>query len=71
MLKETIRRICDDGTFGFIVPDDGSGDVFFHRNDFVRAGMTPPRVGDAIEFESVPSPKGRKVGMLVHPELEN
>jgi cold shock CspA family protein len=51
--------------YGFIQPQDGSDSVFYHVRDFDRAGMTPPRVGDVVEFESVPSPKGRKIGRIL------
>jgi cold shock CspA family protein len=62
-MRGTVKRISRD-SYGFIEPDDYSGDVFFHFRDFERAALAPPRVGDVIEFESVPSPRGRKVNTI-------
>jgi len=39
----TIKRIVKDKGFGFIVPDDGSDEVFFHRS----------RLGPKVHFEDL------------------
>lgn len=61
MYQGIIQQIHADGAYGWIKPDDGTGDVFWHRRDFERAGLAPPRVGDRIIFDVADSPKGRKV----------
>jgi CspA family cold shock protein len=45
--------------FGFIAPDDGSEDVFFHRSRLApRVEFTELREGEEVEFQSRPGEKG-------------
>lgn len=37
--------------FGFILPDDGSKDVFVHVSAVERAGMAPLQEGQRISFD--------------------
>lgn len=55
----TIKKIIRQKGFGFIVPDDGSDDIFFHR------GSLGPRVqfedineGDSVQFQTRKGEKG-------------
>lgn len=52
-----VKTIRDKG-FGFITPDDGSQDVFFHHSSLVDANFNDLREGDAVTFEIEDSPKG-------------
>jgi CspA family cold shock protein len=38
--------------FGFIGPDDGSGDVFVHISALQRCGMTSLGEDDIVEYET-------------------
>jgi cold shock CspA family protein len=46
------------GNFGFIDPDDASGDVVFS----VRPGDEPLQVGDHVEYDLVPQPSVTQFG---------
>ncbi|MBI2352512.1 MAG: cold shock domain-containing protein [Deltaproteobacteria bacterium] len=55
----TIKKIIREKGYGFIVPDDGSDDIFFHR------GSLAPRVQfedfnerDTVQFQTRKGDKG-------------
>jgi CspA family cold shock protein len=52
-----IKRLTDKG-FGFITPEDGSKDVFFHTSALVGVSYQELRVGDKVSFEVEDSDKG-------------
>ena len=55
----TIKKIVRDKGFGFIVPDDGSDDVFFHRSRLApKAVFEDLREGDEVEFQVTKGEKG-------------
>jgi CspA family cold shock protein len=55
----TIKKIIRDKGFGFIVPDDGSDDVFFHRSRLApKVQFDDLREGDEVEFQVTKGEKG-------------
>lgn len=55
----TIKRIVRDKGFGFITPDDGSEDVFFHRSRLAsRVEFDDLHEGEEVEFQTRPGEKG-------------
>jgi len=55
----TIKRIVKDKGFGFIVPDDGSDEVFFHRSKMApKVFFDDLREGEEVAFESRRGEKG-------------
>jgi len=54
-----IKKIIRDKGFGFIEPDDGSDDVFFHRSRLdPRTQFDDLRDGDEVQFLVRPGEKG-------------
>jgi CspA family cold shock protein len=54
----TIKTITDRG-FGFIRPQDGGDDVFFHRSALVGVAFEQLRQGDRVSFTSEADPRGK------------
>ena len=56
-MQGTIARLTDKG-FGFITPQEGEKDVFFHSSVLVGGTFNDLKVGDAVTFEVEQSEKG-------------
>ena len=58
-MKGTIKRLVTDKNFGFIGPETGDKDVFFHATS-LQAGLAFAQLkeGDAVTFEVEQSDKG-------------
>jgi CspA family cold shock protein len=55
----TIKKIIRDKGFGFIVPDDGGDDVFFHRSSAApRVRFEDFSEGDSVQFQVRRGEKG-------------
>ena len=54
----TIARTVADRGFGFITPDDGSKDVFFHARSLVDVEFDDLKEGDKVTFDLENGPKG-------------
>lgn len=58
-MRGSIKKIVGEKGFGFIVPDDGSDDVFFHRSRLApKVLFEDLREGDEVEFQVRPGEKG-------------
>ncbi|OGG85553.1 cold-shock protein [Candidatus Kaiserbacteria bacterium RIFOXYB1_FULL_46_14] len=53
----TIARLTDRG-FGFVKPDQGDKDVFFHARSLVDVMYDDLREGEAVTFDLEEGPKG-------------
>lgn len=58
-MKGTIKKIMDGKGFGFIAPEQGGKDIFFHANSLVGMQFTELREGDAVTFETEDTEKGK------------
>jgi cold shock protein len=58
MATGTIATIRDDKGFGFIAPENGSGnDLFFHRSAVVDVDFEELRDGQRVSFDEEPDPR--------------
>jgi CspA family cold shock protein len=53
MATGTVKFFNTQKGFGFIQPDDGSKDVFFHISAVERAGMNTLNEGQKVSYEVV------------------
>jgi len=61
----TIKTIVKDRGFGFIEPDDGGDEVFFHRSKLApKTYFDDLREGDEVEFQVRQGEKGRQAFAL-------
>ena len=49
----TVKFFNTQKGFGFIAPEDGSSDVFFHVSAVQQAGMTTLHEGQRVSFDLV------------------
>lgn len=63
-LHGTLVRWNETRGFGFVLPAQGSADVFVHVSAFPPAGP-PPRVGEFVSYEIEAAPDGRRRAVRV------
>ena len=51
----TVKFFNNEKGFGFIVPNDGSKDIFVHKNSIESGHLTD---GSEVEYDVEDSPKG-------------
>lgn len=56
-MKGTIVRKRDEG-YGFIKPEEGDKDVFFHASSIVDIAFDDLNEGDTVTFDVEDGPKG-------------
>lgn len=57
-MKGTIKSIISEKHFGFITPEDGSKDVFFHETGLQGIEFSELKSGDMVNFDVEQSEKG-------------
>ena len=58
-MTRTIKKIMRPKGFGFITPNDGSEDVFFHRGSLApRVQIEDLNEGDTVQFQTRKGDKG-------------
>ena len=60
MTTGTVKFFNTTKGFGFIVPDDGSKDVFVHISAVERSGLSHLSEGQKVTYEVQPDARGPK-----------
>lgn len=60
----TVKWFNDTKGFGFITPDDGSGDLFVHFSAINMSGFKTLKEGQKISFEAIQGPKGKQASNI-------
>jgi cold shock protein len=59
----TVKFYNDQRGFGFIQPDSGEKDVFFHVSALERAGISALREGQKVKFDTQSDPRSGKIAV--------
>ena len=59
MATGTVKWFNPQKGYGFIEPEDGSGDVFVHMSAVEEAGLVTLNEGQKVTFELVPGRGGK------------
>lgn len=57
-MKGTIKTVIAEKNFGFITPEDGSKDIFFHATALNGMEFSQVKTGDVVNFDVEESDKG-------------
>lgn len=60
MAKGKVKWFNDKKGYGFIVPDDGSKDLFVHHSAILGDGFKTLSEGQEVEFDTENTDKGAK-----------
>lgn len=58
MQTGTVKWFNNAKGYGFILPDDGSGDVFVHYSSITMEGYKTLKAGQLVSYDTVAGPKG-------------
>ena len=58
MVRGTVKWFSEKKGFGFIVPDDGSEELFVHHSNIAGDGFKTLTDGQAVEYTSGQGKKG-------------
>jgi len=64
-MKGTIKTIVAEKNFGFITPETGEKDVFFHATGLKNVEFGALKAGDVVTFDVEESEKGPRAVNVV------
>lgn len=57
-MQGKIKKLVSEKNFGFITPDGGEKDLFFHANELNGVSFEQLHEGDTVSFDTSDTPKG-------------
>ncbi len=69
MASGTISKIIRDRGFGFIQPEGGTQEVFFHSSAVEQPTFDELNEGQKVEFDTEPDPRQPQRSRAVHVRL--
>ena len=69
MTTGTITRIIRDRGFGFIQPEGGTDEVFFHSSAVEQPTFDELNEGQQVEFDTEPDPRQPQRSRAAHVKL--
>ncbi|HOJ85869.1 MAG: cold-shock protein [Elusimicrobiales bacterium] len=70
MAKGKVKWFNNKKGFGFITPEDNSGDVFVHYSVIEKQGFKTLKENMEVEFEANQTDKGLKATKVVPPQKQ-
>jgi cold shock protein len=64
MAQGTVKWFNADKGYGFIAPDDGSGDVFVHFSAIESSGYRSLEENQKVEYSVTQGPKGPQAAQV-------
>jgi len=64
MATGTVKWFNDAKGFGFITPDEGSGDLFAHFSEIQGSGFKSLQENQKVSFEVTKGPKGLQASKI-------
>jgi CspA family cold shock protein len=64
MAQGTVKWFNADKGYGFIAPDDGSGDVFVHFSAIEASGYRALEENQKVEYSVTQGPKGPQAAQV-------
>ena len=64
MATGTVKWFNSEKGFGFIVPDDGSADLFAHHSAIMSSGFRSLEENQRVQFDAERGPKGMQAANI-------
>jgi len=70
MAKGKVKWFNNKKGFGFIAPEDNSGDIFVHYSVIEKKGFKTLKENMEVEYEATQTDKGLKATKVIGPKKE-
>jgi cold shock protein len=64
MPQGTVKMFRQANGYGFIMPDEGGADVYVHRSELEKTGLSSLALGQKVTFDVTPDKKSGRPGAV-------